>query len=199
MTDHLRKCFYILGGYSLHPNEIWPDTPDPWRFCDDYGSGQGAWDRVDLPPSSYREFQTLPYLDHTAFTSTEDAGFMFGGRDDMSDSNSKHYFCLNFTTLAWTKHVIVDRVSEDGTLWGSEAIYVPNYGPNGLIFIIGGLSGWKTDYYRYLKYDTLHFLDPVTKIWYEQNATVPLGDYFPSEVHQPCVAGLKGANNTYDM
>lgn len=56
------------------------------------------------------------------------------------------------------------EVSKDCILWGSEAIYVPNYGPKGLIFIIGGLSGRGTSQPEYLSFRTLHFLDPITKV-----------------------------------
>lgn len=138
-----------------------------------------------------------------ASASTKDAGFVFGGREYRSTpvdgtENSKHFLSYNYTTLSWKWHDLPDHFSIDRTLWGSKAIYVPNYGPNGLIFLLGGITGKETAGQAYLTFRKIHFMDPVTKEWYSQDTTAT-SDGFPGTRHEHCVAGIAGANNTYEM
>ncbi|KAH6666538.1 hypothetical protein F5X68DRAFT_236977 [Plectosphaerella plurivora] len=201
VTDQKSKCFYVWGGYSAYGIPI-PDPREFWRFC-----ASGGWQQVELDLPSRIEFRRIPNLFFSASASTHDTGFIFGGEASVSallpgdKKNFEGFLSFNFTSQTWTSH---DRpqdkpqYSSDGTLWGAKAIFVPNYGENGLIFFLGGSRGRGTGNVLYLDFNTVHFMDPVTKAWYKQSTTA-LNDNFPGPRHQHCIAGVAGENNTYEI
>lgn len=203
MVDNKSECFYIWGKYNPETVSV---SQELWRFCDNGGGDRGAWEKVNPDPDT--EFDDYPSLVHPAYASTDTAGFAFGGRiykSSLSDwqGSSDQYRSFNFTTKAWTSGDLpaVRSLTEQRTLWGAKAIFVPNYGLNGLIFLLGGVTGGKlqvSDGDAYPSFTTVHFLDPVTKVWHHQETTAT-SNGFPVGRHGHCVAGVAGANNTYEM
>jgi hypothetical protein len=200
LTDERQKCFYIVGGRTQYLEQI-PDLSESWRFCDKAGN-QGDWREVELPSVSKPDLRKQWTTAYAAFASTPEAGFIFGGsaynRSNHDYENLHHYVSFNFTTETWKKHEKTPGYTSDSSLWGSKALFVPDYGRHGLIFILGGMAMRGTGEYSYLPFDRLYFLDPVTDKWYNQAAWSP-DDQLPDRRHQHCVAGLSGPNGTYDM
>ncbi|KAH6693869.1 hypothetical protein F5X68DRAFT_228275 [Plectosphaerella plurivora] len=139
---------------------------------------------------------------YAAFASTPDAGFVFGGRTynrtNAGSQNLRQYASFNFKTEPWTRHEKPPFYTSNSSLWGGKAIYVPDSGPNGLIFILGGLGMRNTDEYKYVPFNIIYFMDPVTDEWYDQVASSP-NNQTPLGRHEHCIAGLSGPNGTYDM
>jgi hypothetical protein len=196
LVDAKSEAMYIWGGemsYSQKP----PNPPKLWKFS----AKDGSWG--EEKPASVDTFESIERTEYPAFASAPNSGYIFGGRvmetsegEDVQPHNPSQFLSFDFETKAWEKHTNAPY-SVDGTLWGGQAIYFPEYGPNGLIFIIGGLRGRASPEPTYLRFDQLHFLDPVTGEWYMQKATA--SDTFPTGRHQHCVVGVSGGNGTYDM
>ncbi|GKT54693.1 kelch repeat protein [Colletotrichum tofieldiae] len=89
--------------------------------------------------------------------------------------------------------------SENGTVNGGSAIYIPAFGPNGLITLMGGSTsalepnqktptGW-------LDFNNLTFFDPITRDWYWQQTT----GNAPTARRGFCSVGVNGTNGTYEV
>ncbi|KAH6668553.1 hypothetical protein F5X68DRAFT_236570 [Plectosphaerella plurivora] len=186
------ECFFIWGYGSPAPT-----TPELWKFCANGGGTWGAWEEVNLPPDS--KFDEYQVMSHAAYASSKDTGFAFGGRIDM-DKFSEQFLSFNFTTQVLTSHDLPSPLSdaEERRLWGARAIFVPNYGLNGLVFLLGGVSGSINDAGAYQPFTRVWFMDPVTTKWHKQETTAT-SDGFPYGRHQHCLVGVAGANNTYEI
>lgn len=205
MTDKTSQCFYVWGGYSHYGIPV-SSPPELWRLCDRGENGRGdrgAWEKVDLRSSS--DFSDYPGLAHSAYATANNAGFAFGGRRYTYnplkwEDTSSQYMSFNFTTKAWAAHNFPGPLSstDDPTLWGARAVFVPNYGPNGLIFLFGGVSGDVKDPDAYPTFTSVRFMDPVRRVWYEQKTTAT-DEGFPNGRHGHCVVGVAGTDNTYEM
>jgi hypothetical protein len=198
IIDKYSECFLAWGGIPA------PSSPELWRFCNSGGGDRAAWEK--LPSKS--DFGDYSRLAHTAYASTKDSGFAFGGRINDLDSgewleSSDQYVSYNFTSKAWASHNLPGSLSsiEDRTLWGAKAVFVPKYGTNGLVFLLGGISGQRAqvkDGDAYSGFKTVHFLDPVTRVWHEQETTAT-SDGFPKGRYGHCAVGVAGADSTYEM
>lgn len=193
LTDSRAKAFYVWGGITSWSAPLRP--PTLWRFD---AASDGKWD--DTRRSSNNEvFVEIKRAQNPAYASTPDAGFIFGGTSVAGSSpdpsgNRRGYISFEFATRTWEEHAEAPY-SDDGTIWGGSATYVPGFGPNGLVFVMGGMHSRGEQPAKYIDFGTLHFLDPVTRKWYSQATT---GDV-PGERHQHCVGGAAGANGTFDM
>lgn len=194
ITDEVNGCIYVWGGFSKFNIPV-PSPREFYKLCDN------VWGPAET--SSIDEFRQIAPVAFSASASTKEAGFIFGGRAYRNTAvdgteNSKKYLSYNYTTHAWNYHDIPDDFAINPTMWGARAIFVPNFGPNGLIFLLGGITGIETDGQAYLPFrSTVRFMDPVTNEWYKQEATAP--DGFPGVRHEHCIAGVAGENNTYDI
>lgn len=196
LVDTKSKALYGWGG-----SPVWIDNalspPRLWRFDVE----DDSWSEAE--PASVDTFRSLERTGYAAFASAPNAGFVFGGRktsgtagEGTESSNPQKYVSFDFESMEWEEHED-PPYSVDGTLWGGRALYVPDFGPNGLIFILGGMRGRDETEPSYISFEDLHFLDPVTGTWYNQRATEV--DRFPQARHEHCVVGVSGANGTYDM
>lgn len=102
------------------------------------------------------------------------------------------HVAFDFDTKAWSREARAPYTS-DGGLFGGTATYVPGFGPNGIILILGGVSGENED--EYPTFRRLHFMDPVTGQWFAQETS---GDV-PDERTTHCSVGVQGHNGTYEM
>lgn len=194
LTDESSGTFYVWGGFvswfaSLPGSSLWKFTAN--------ADGGGSWNRET--PNNPDTFVNLDRVENGVYVSTPGAGFVFGGRStDRTTSkpsgNVKGFVSFDFNTRSWQEHSEAPY-SPDGTLWGAAAIYVPTFGPNGLVFLLGGMSRREEEGAGYIEFRRVHFFDPVTKEWFSQSTT---GD-IPGARHQFCVGGAPGANGTYDM
>ncbi|KAH6680002.1 hypothetical protein F5X68DRAFT_234517 [Plectosphaerella plurivora] len=161
LVDAKSQAMYIWGGdMSYYKNP--PNPPKLWKF----NANDTSWGKEE--PASVETFESIERTEYPAYASGPNTGFIFGGRvmetsegDDAQVRNPSQHLSFDFETRAWEKHNNAPY-SVDGTFWGGEAIYGPEYGPNGLIFEIGGLRGRASPEPTYLRFDQLHFIDPVT-------------------------------------
>ncbi|KAK1974288.1 hypothetical protein LZ30DRAFT_416493 [Colletotrichum cereale] len=193
------NSLWIWGGKSPNgaPRE---NPPASWKFTAD-GEGGGKWSKET--PANPTFFTDLKRSEDGAFASTPDAGFWFGGKaSGLTNPNPvpqavPGMVTYNMTTKSWANETTA--LSENGTVIGSSAVYIPTFGPNGLITIMGGYTealdpglkgptGW-------LDFANLTFLDPVTRKWYSQATT---GNP-PTARAGFCSVGVNGTNGTYEI
>lgn len=204
LTDERFNCSYAWGGRNAY-NMSLPEPFKYWRLCiedDDQDPlakrKRPEWEEVDTT-SAYQLAQVAS-TSHSAFASAPDIGYIFGGKEhkeDGSNENARFYRSFNFITKESKEHE-KPPYTTDSTLWGAQAVYVPDFGPNGLVFILGGVRSRDQAGAAYVDFQNLHFMDPTTMKWYEQTATSS-GKDFPHRRHQHCAVGLPGTNGTYDM
>lgn len=194
LTDRINGSFYIFGGY--HSSGKFADNTTLWKFSPGR-EGDGNWSQEAL--SNRTMFIGMNRTHTAASASSNDAGFVFGGMitDDKgrwANVYQKGFVVLNFTTGEWSERLEKEDTpySSDGTLMGSQAVYVERYGAMGLVFILGGVT-----MNEYVDFEELHFYDIAAQKWYSQRTT---GDIPPTRyVH--CATGVGGSegNDTYEM
>ncbi|OHE93099.1 kelch repeat protein [Colletotrichum orchidophilum] len=193
------NTFWIWGGHRPYGDAI--DEPTSWKFEAD-GKGGGLWSKET--PANPTLFQELRRNEDGAFASTTDAGFWFGGQSSGWTTSNPYsqpvpgILSYNMTTKSWTNETS-DAFSKYGTLTGGAAIYIPTFGPNGLITIMGGATwGLEPDQKKpigWQDFSNLTFMDPVTKDWYWQKTT----GNAPTPRRNLCSVGVEGNNGTYEI
>ncbi|GKT48136.1 Kelch repeat-containing protein [Colletotrichum spaethianum] len=193
------NTLWIWGGHS--PNGAPRENPVSWKFEAD-GKGGGEWSKET--PTNPTFFADLKRSEEGAFVSTPDAGFWFGGgASGWTNPNPVPQFVpgivtYNMTTKSWANET-TSAFSENGTLNGGSAIYIPTFGPNGLITVMGGSTsaldpdqksptGW-------LDFNNLTFFDPITRDWYWQQTT----GNAPTARRNFCSVGVNGTRGTYEI
>ncbi|KAI3528019.1 kelch repeat protein [Colletotrichum filicis] len=194
-----KSTFWIWGGHSPFGAPL--DEPTSWKFEAD-GKGGGTWSKET--PANPTLFQELRRNEGGAFASTPDAGFWFGGQSSGWTTSNPYsqplpgILSYNMTTRSWANETN-DAFSKYGTLTGGSAVYIPTFGSNGLITIMGGATwGLEPDQAKPLgwqDFSNLTFMDPVTRDWYWQkttgNAPTPRSNF--------CSVGVEGSNGTYEI
>jgi hypothetical protein len=191
-TDEKNGVFYPWGGHTSWFADI--GDPELIHFRAD-GKGGGEW--VEDNPSN--TFKNAERVESSAYASTPDGGFAFGGSSAANTSkepkgNVAGFVSFNFTTKEWTSDSSAPY-SSDGSLYGGTATFVPTFGPNGIIILLGGMTQAKTSDVKYLDFRTLYFIDPVTRDW---NYQVTTGDT-PSGRYHHCATGVASSNGTFEM
>jgi hypothetical protein len=177
-TDQEAGHFYVWGGKwirgrNMTDNLLWKFTPD--------GNGGGTWAVENA--TNAQSFADLHQAEHIVFTNTPDTGFAIGG---IASGWTEHYrasnqvipgmVAYNFKTKIWQNGTTA--FSPFDTLSGGAAQYVPNYGANGLVLVLGGTAhrvdsepDEKTA--RPFDFRNLTFFDPETKgqYWYVKFAS----------------------------
>ncbi|KAH7311625.1 hypothetical protein B0I35DRAFT_411798 [Stachybotrys elegans] len=197
ITNTSSGSFYSWGGHSSWFADI--EAPVLWRFDTD-GEGGGSWS-LESAGSRSSSFVDIERTHSAAYASTPDAGFVFGGQSTTLTSLEPRgyvagYSYWNLTTGEWN----VDSsgpYTDDGTLYGGTATYVPTFGPNGIIVVLGGVNNFEAEASdtEYVDFRTVHFIDPVTRRWYSQ----PTTGGAPSARHYHCAAGAESTNGTFEI
>ncbi|KAH0431290.1 kelch repeat protein [Colletotrichum camelliae] len=172
-VDATTNSFYIWGGHSPNGNYINKSLASTiWRFQAD-GEGGGIWSEEQPANPTEYEVQAAPGV----------LSFDFRAKRLKNDTTQ-------------------DVFPPYGTSIGGSATYIPVFGDNGLIMVMGGYSqglgsniaGQKPPIH-YTDFTNLTFMDPVTKVWYWQvttgDAPTPRGGF--------CSVGVEGINGTYDI
>ncbi|TDZ23877.1 Kelch repeat-containing protein [Colletotrichum orbiculare MAFF 240422] len=200
-TDNSSDAFYIWGGFASYNGK--PPDAKLWKFNAD-GSGGGSWS-TEIKPG-HENFTQLTRSQGGVFVSTPDSGFYFGGYSQATSDKDPNgpvpgFLQFNYTDTiqAWTNHTNVPY-SQYGTITGGAAHYIPTFGPNGLVMLFGGGehvigAGQSADNVGYLSFSTMYFMDPVTKVWYNQKTSGTA----PSPRMWHCVVGAQGSNGTYEI
>lgn len=197
-TDRNSESFYLWGGYL--PFVETADFSLFWRFTVD-GKGGGQWDSE--APDNQQVFASIDRAENTAYKSTSDGGFVFGGKildEDgkvtSSQESVKGFKTFNFTTKEWAEES-GGAYSQDGSIWGGSATFVDKFGTKGVIVMLGGLSRPDQPGSGYIDWGTIHVYDVAAKQWHSQKAS---GDV-PSRRSHHCAVGVAdtGENNSYEM
>ena len=99
----------------------------------------------------------------------------------------------NFTSMEWF-NVSATGYSSDGVAAAGAGHFVPGFAEAGLLFILAGQVGSGSSTYM-PGLDSVFMFDPLSREWSSQqtSGTVPM------PVTNPCVVGVHGDNNTYEV
>ncbi|EXF80870.1 kelch repeat protein [Colletotrichum fioriniae PJ7] len=208
--------FYIWGGHTANTLYLKDESlaTGIWKFQAD-GSGGGQWTKET--PVNPTEFTELVRSEDGAFASTPHGCFWFGGwagtRTKVSATNgdadlapagaTPGMVVYDWNTNQWSNKTAALRNAFPpyGTVRGARALYVPDFGPNGIIVLLGGfmatlepiVSG-SDSLYQWMDISNITFMDPVSKKWYSQTTTGSA----PTRRQWFCMVGLK-SETTYEI
>lgn len=198
------KAFWIWGGRTIR--DIDSDKINKrkmWRF-EANGEGGGRW--FPETPNESDDFRDMHLPFRPAYTTYKNTGFSFGGEQvpasdpeiDVKFQPVQGMVTFDLNSKTFSNESTPD-VSRYGTLVGATAEYVPGFGDNGLIMILGGY-GYTPDTNvrrpdQTLYFDNLTFLDPETRQWYWQKSS---GDH-PSPRLDHCSVGVRSGRDTHEM
>lgn len=134
----------------------------------------------ETPERSNDNFFQMKRTHNNVFVSTPRTGFIFGGQSTRMTTNEPEgtalgYLAFDFESKTWS-HEETGPYSPNGGIFGGGAVFAPSFGPNGLVFVFGGVGSLdgNSPFRRadnYLDFSTIHFMDPVTRKWYSQETT----------------------------
>ncbi|KAK1625716.1 hypothetical protein BDP81DRAFT_496323 [Colletotrichum phormii] len=206
------NSLYIWGGHGPNTGRLLDESLSTgfWRFQTD-GAGGGQWSKET--PINPTEFKELQRSEDGAFASTPEGGFWFGGSADLrtrlnrTDGKTNtavqptpgmvHY---DWRTNQWSNETEEFKAAFPpfGTMKGAKALYVPNYGTSGLVFLLGGFMSTlepfedgRNSVYGWMDFSKITFMDPVSKKWFSQNATGPA----PTRRQWFCMVGVEGKSS----
>lgn len=196
---------YIWGGHASYanPEGTTPDAPASWKLTTD-GQGGGKWSK-ELPNNPTLFNAGLIRSEDGAVVSTPSAAFWIGGlatpgtHDIAVRQPIPGMVSFNFTTKSWKNETAPAFAPPYGTVYKGSAQYIPKFGPNGLVMVLGG-TNWaldpaETQPSAWMDFQNLTFFDPVTKDWHWQGTT---GDA-PTSREDFCVVGAEGKDGTYEI
>ena len=174
LIDQSSNSFYAWGGEAFEGHEI-RDHSEFWRFQPS-NDGEGLWiNETSTDEKNY--FHTLRRTHSSAYVSTQNMGYIFGGVSTSITTPERQgalagYLTIDFSTHQWY-HVPKGEYSPVDTMIGGGGVFAPELGPNGLIFVFGGVThhGGAVVREDMLDFGTIHFMDPGTGKWYSQQSS----------------------------
>lgn len=203
--DADNKTFYAYdGGISSAPADWWENfTPPPnglWKFTPDGSSGK--WSQAYVSPSS--NFASLKRVTAATYAYGNGLGFALGGLQ--SDNTAYNIFnsifdnslvpgmvVYNTATQDWY-NVSANGYSYSGFTISGAGWYVPSFGPEGLLFVFGGMTG-PSNNQQFAQFNYAWMYEHTSKKWVSQEVS---GDIPPERMNQ-CVVGAQGDENTYEV
>jgi hypothetical protein len=192
--DNGSKTFFSYdGGLGLYVNlaEDPPAANELWEFTPSGNSGQ--WSQVAIPPSS--NFTNLIRTTDGAYATGNGLGFALGGHVDQwtmagveTPYNVSGMVIYNSSSLEWYNVSSSGYSYENGISVGA-GLFVPSFGPEGLMFVFGGIAGG-----TYATFDYAYMFEPVSQQWKWQQTSGAI----PNAVTRPCVVGANSGNGTYE-
>jgi hypothetical protein len=203
-TDLEAGHYYLWGGDWIS-GERTEGHDALWKFTPDGDGGSWAMETPNNPAL----FQQLAVTKLGAFASTNKTGFVIGGlasgltdpgRVPSHNQAVPGMVAFNMKTRVWEDGT-TGFSPIDGTLVGASAQWVPNFGPNGLIMVLGGVAPAPLEDPTFIDdpvfdFRNLTFFDPETKQAYWQIAT---GAIPPNPRSKFCVTGFQAADGGYEM
>ncbi|KAK1776751.1 hypothetical protein QBC45DRAFT_356772 [Copromyces sp. CBS 386.78] len=203
--------FYIYGGrapYTINQDKITKDGI--WKFTVD-GKGGGTWTLER--PSNPDVLKKLNLTDKAAFAAAYDSSggavsFVIGGMTSIEidpDSNNtsivtdpKHWYrtpipgmvSYDMKTRTFSRIDTSTVIPPLGTLIDGRAHFVPQFGPNGLVMVLGGEVGEAI-----LDFNNITFFDPKSGRWGWQKTA----GYAPTERESFCMVGVASPAGTYEL
>ncbi|KAK4160600.1 kelch repeat-containing protein [Cladorrhinum sp. PSN259] len=183
-TDTAKQEFYTWGGY-------WPytykksdyDYVPMFNFKAD-GKGGGTWSIVEMADPNM--LKSLRPTEMGAPVQVNNTAFLIGGQwNNLTDKRvptGPSRSVPGLMTWDFQTRKIQNSTSPDFSPFGSEtriggsALYVPSFGPNGIVFVMGGHSPPVDRAYniydtKALSLSNLTFFDPVTREPFTQTTT----------------------------
>lgn len=200
-TDEEAGEFYVwagswLRGKNMTENELWKFTAD--------GAGGGTW--ALEAPSNPAMFSALTQTEYAVYANTPDTGFAIGGVasgwTDWGRAKNQAVpgmVAFNMKTKLWYNGTT--SFSPVDTLAAGGAHYIPNFGPDGLVMLLGGYAPLVDKVLDWGVMDpndlrNLTFFNPKTKETYWQTAT---GDIPEAPRTQFCLTGFQDPDGGYEM
>ena len=110
----------------------------------------------------------------------------------------------NMVNKTWSNNSVPWLEASTGAAAFGRMQYVPNFGPKGVLIVLGGERGsvdltWEGDGFFSLGMDLVNVYDISSKTWYSQRATGSTSDAIPSKRNLFCIAGADSGNGTYQI
>ncbi|KAL2255312.1 hypothetical protein VTK26DRAFT_3629 [Humicola hyalothermophila] len=200
-TDQAAGVFYSWAG--KFPSGVDMIANALWKFTAD-GSGGGEWSVQE--PANPALFDSLHTAEFAAYANTNTTGFAIGGIASgwteyrrARTQTIPGMVAFNMQTKEWQNGTT--SFSPFDTLVGAAAHYVPSFGPNGLVVVMGGHKASLVGEPKISEeppYDlrNLTMFDPVTKNRYWQTTT---GSIPPTPRIHMCTAGFQSPDGSYEM
>ena len=184
---------WVAGEDAIVPLELF------WAFMPDLAGG--TWKSIDQYDSVWDTF-TRPAYGLT--TSGAPGGFNLGGYSDSHTSQKTNIAdfvsvpglqFFNFTSQKWSNNSALGYQTT-GTAMHGGMVYVPTWGPAGLVVVLGGQTADSllafNDGRQYVPLSNISLFDPDGQVWFHQKA---IGDV-PDQRDRFCVAGVRGGDNS---
>ncbi|KAK5009776.1 hypothetical protein LTR28_013455 [Elasticomyces elasticus] len=188
----------------------WPDHHNPWpppalwKFVPD-NTGRGKWSTQTLNTTGFYGLHQ-PTCGVQAFGG--DVGYHLGGRLDFGTWPTIDWdrdlmipqsglVTYNMTTNRWENHTATEY-SNYGTAHYGGAEFVPVFGPQGVLVVLGGWTSnpLSLDYSASVTpMNRIAVYEPISRTWYNQTATGKI----PKPRTQFCTVGVPGDNGTYEI
>lgn len=207
-TDVAANTVYAYGGTFSTLNAWVGSTTIPlesfWSFTPS-SAGGGSWQSLD---QSSPVFDGITRPCQGSVASGAIGGFSLGGYADRNTSQKIDVAgwipvpglqFYNFTSKEWFNRSATGYTPYGTAAW-SGTVYVPTWGPAGLLVAFGGQTSASlstfVDGTAYLPMSDIALFDPSTQLWYHQKAT---GDV-PTQRDRFCVVGISSdIKSTYGM
>ncbi|KAK0638453.1 hypothetical protein B0T16DRAFT_421214 [Cercophora newfieldiana] len=200
-TDTVEGALYSWGGkFFLGQNMT---KTELYKFTAD-GKGGGSW--AVQSPGNPSLFNGLIPGEFSAVTTVNDTGYLIGGIasgwTQLSRARNQvlpGMLAYNMKTHIWQNGTV--GFSPFNTLIGAEASYLPTFGPNGLVLVLGGYSP-RVDGEPNINaspsqdFRNLTFFNPLTKTTYWQTTT---GEAPPSPRGRFCITGFRNTAGGYEL
>ena len=183
----------LYAGFAGVPS-LFNSAPDPpqslWSFKPD-GSGSGTWNEVLNPSASAWTGFTRPVFGLQAYGS--DSGWCLGGYSSIDRIQLIPGMVEFDMTSKSLTNLSASGYNVNGTIAQGAIHYVPSFGPNGMLVVMGGHT--KNDVAGLVDFGIVSAYDPAKHEWFNQTTT---GNK-PAPREDFCTAGISSTNNTYEM
>ena len=187
----------LYTGFAGRHSTFGDDASQPrgwWSFKPD-NSGSGTW--TNLNSTEVRPYSPL-------VASGGGAGYMLGGfavNASAPDPRTYSWSISGLVTYNFTTNTLSNTTVGDGYTGGVNQmggmLYVPNFGDDGILLVVGGDQVGKNTPYAdaFLSFSTVAVYDIASGNWYDQETS---GDV-PEDRKEYCSAGIASTNNTYEI
>jgi len=106
----------------------------------------------------------------------------------------------NMTSMLWT-NITAAGLTNSNTSMSGQLQFVPNFGPNGLLFALGGQTSTNVQWYEgqnLLPFNTVSIFEPTEGTWHSQTVGGP-ADAIPPARERFCSVGIPGDNGTFEV
>lgn len=182
------------GDDAEQPNGLWSFKPD--------GSGSGTW--TNLNSSTDQGFQTDVRPFSPLVAAGGGAGYMLGGfavNSSSSDPRLNSWHVSGLVTYNYTTQKLSNNTVSDGYTGGVDQmggmVYVPNFGDQGVLVVLGGDQVGKNEpgFDALLNFSSIAVYDVASGSWYDQATSGNI----PEDRKEFCTAGVASTNQTYEI